>query len=819
VDSFVQDVRYAVRMLFSKPAFTALAVATLAIGIGASAALFSVLDSYILQPLPGRRDNARLLAIGFTRPQMAGDVVQLSYPDFLDYRDNSNVFDGLAAYDITQFGIKASGRTDVTYGMYITPNLFDLLGLRPALGRFFLPGEGERAANAPVIVLGYTYWHERFSSDRNIVGQTVDLNGKPFTVIGVAPQEFHGPFCLLDTSVYVPFGMSPTIGGDDFVAHRGDHDVYALGQPKPGVTIEQAQAALQIVAQHLDQIYPQTDHDTRIVIQPERLSRPQPGAARGNVLVTGVFLGMVALALLVTCVNVANLVLVRATGRAREMAVRASLGAGRVRLIRQMLTESLMLTFLGGLAGGLLGAALARLVAQIHVPGGATIYWQFQFDWRVFAGIGCVVLVCAILVGIFPAFRAVRVDLNTALREGGRSDSGSSTRNRLRSIMVVAQVAGSLVVLISAGLFVRSLQSAQKLDLGFQPQNLLNVSTDFGLIAYPQARAEDFSRTFKQRVAALPGVESVTFAYSVPMGYENDGARVWREGQSSTDPNTISAGFNRVDEDYFRTLRTPIIRGRGITAQDTKDSTRVAVVNEELAKRLWPGQDPIGHHFRYGLTSNMLAEVVGVTRTGKYEALFEDPRAYFYVPLAQDYSARRTLQVRTSVPPDTLAQAIQGIARKLDPNVPIYDAMTMQESLGGANGFFLLRIGALFAGSLGVLCVILAVIGVYGVISYAASLRTHEIGVRMALGAQRGNVLGMVLSQGLWLVGVGLVIGLALSAGLTQFLRNLLIAIGALDPVTYIGVSLLLIGVAAIACFVPARRATKVDPLIALRYE
>lgn len=819
MDSFIQDMRYAVRMLLAKPGFTAMAILTFAIGIGASTAILSVLDSYILQPLPGARDNTKLQMVGFSRPQMAGGVAPLSYPDFLDYRDNSQAFDGMAAYVINQFGVKAEGRSEVAYGMYATANLFDLLGLRPALGRFFLAGEGERAADAPVTVIGYNYWRDRFGGDPNIVGKIVEVNAKPFTIIGVAPQEFHGPFCLLDTAVYVPIGMSPAIGGDDYFAHRGNHDLYVLAQPKPGVSIKEAQAALEVTAQHLDKQYPQTNFDTRVVIKPERLSRPQEGAAAGNILVTSVFLAMVALALLVTCVNVANLVLVRATGRIKEMAVRASLGAGRSRLIRQMLTESLILTLFGGIAGGLLGAALARLAAQIRVPGGVTIYWHFQFDWRVFLGVGFVVVVCATTVGVFPALRAVRVDLNTALRESGRSDAGSATRNRLRSAMVVAQVAGSLVVLIAAGLFIRSLQAAQKLDLGFRPQNVLNASMDPGLIGYSEARTNDFLHTLKQRVGALPGVESASFAFSVPMGYENDGARVWKEGQADSDRAVVSAGMNRVDENYFRTLQVPIVHGRGFSAADTKDSIGVAIINQQFAKIVWPGQDPIGHHFRYGRSSSTAVEVVGVTSNGKYEAIFEDPRAYFYLPETQNYSSRHTLQVRTSVPPESLAQAIQGIARELDPNVPVYNVITMEESMEGANGFFLLRIGALFAGCIGGLCLLLAVIGVYGVISYAASLRTHEIGVRMALGAQRTDVLGMVLRQGFLLVAIGLGIGLALSVGFSQVVRGLLVGIGAVDPIAFASVSLVLILVAAIACFVPARRATRVDPLIALRYE
>lgn len=820
MDSLFQDVRYAVRMLLRKPSFTLLAVATLAIGIGASAAIFSVLDSFLMQPLPGARDNTKLETVGFTRPDMGGFISELSYPDFIDYRDNSaNVFDGMAGYVNAQLGVKANGRSDVAVAHYVTSNLFDLLGLQPALGRFFLPGEGDKAPDAPVIVLGYNYWQQRFGSDPNIVGKTVEVNGKPVTIIGVAPKEFHGPFVIVDTAFYIPMGMSPALGGDDFYALRGSHETTALAQPKPGISREQARAALQVIAQHLDQQYPQADHDTRIAINSERLSRPEPGAASGNVLVVAVFLSLVALALFVTCVNVANLVLVRATGRARELAVRASLGARRIRLIRQMLTESLILTLLGGIAGGLFGAFLASLVAQIQIPGGITIYWHFAFDWRVYLSIGTVVVFSAFLVGAIPAFRASRLDLNSTLREGGRSDSGSSSRNRLRSAMVVAQVAGSLVVLVAAGLFIRSLQAAQKLDLGFKPDHLLNVSVDPGLVGYSQVRSEDFLRTLKQRVLALPSVAAASYAFSVPMGYDHENARIWRDSQAPGDRALFGAELNRVDEDFFRTMQVSVTRGRAITAADTKESVSVAVINENFANRLWPGQDPIGRHFRYGRNSQTTVEVVGVTRNGKYDEPFEDPTAFFYLPFAQNYSTQHVLQVRTSAAPESLAQPIQSLARDVDSNVPVYNVISMEESLQGGNGFFLVKIGALFAGTIGALCLVLAVIGVYGVISYAAGLRTHEIGVRMALGAQRTEILNMVLRQGLILVGLGVAIGLGLSFGFVRFIRTMLVSIGAFDPITFAAVSIVLVGVAAIACFVPARRATKVDPLVALRYE
>jgi predicted permease len=818
MDSFFQDVRYAIRMLAKKPSFTIFAVMTLAIGIGASAAIFSVLDSYILRPMAGR-DNSKLEVVGFTRPNMDG-AAPISYPDFLDYRDNSNVFSGMAGYVNSQVGLSVNGRSDMAIAHYVTPNFFSVLGLQPALGRFFLPGEGERAANAPYIVLGYRYWQQRFGSDPGVIGKAVDVNGKPFSVIGVAPKEFHGPYTLIDTPFYIPIGMAATIGTNDqlsFVSRRESHQVHALAQPKEGVSREQARAALQLIAERLDRTYPQSNHDTRIVIDSERLSRPEQGAASGNILITAIFLGMVTLALLVTCVNVANLVLVRAAGRAREMAVRASLGAKRSRLIRQLLTESLLLSLLGGAAGALFGAFLARLVAGIQVPGGLPIYWEFSFDWRVFACIGGVVIFCALVAGLLPALRASRLDLNTTLREGGRSDAGGGRRTRIRSVMVVAQVAGSLVVLIAAGLFIRSLQASQKIDIGFNPKGLLNVTVDPGLIGYPPSRSDEFTRALKDRVVAMPGVQSTSFAYTVPMGYDHESARIWKEGQADTDRAVIGAELNRIDEDYFRTIGVMLVRGRGFTQQDTKDSARVAIINQDMAERLWPNENPIGHHFRYGQSTAQPVEVVGVTRTGKNDSLFEDPSPYFYLPFTQNFSTLHILQIRTSVSPTSLARAIEAAAREIDPGVPVYGVITMEESLNGGNGYFLIRMGALFAGSLGALCLLLAVIGVYGVISYAANLRTHEIGVRMALGAQRGDVLRMVLGQGIKLVSIGLVVGLTVSLGLTRFMRNLLFQIGAVDPITFVAVSAVLVLVAMIACYVPARRATKVDPLIALR--
>ena len=820
MNSFSQDVRYAIRMLLKKPAFTALAVLTLTLGISASVAIFSIMDGFFLRPLPGK-NNDQLVVVA-ARQAHRNFESPLSYPDFLDYQANSDAFVSMAGYVNSVTDLKAEGRSDLILTHFVTSNFFETLGLQPAAGRFFLPGEGDRAATAPYVVLNYDFWQQRFGGNSAVIGNAVTIDGVAFTIIGVSPKGFMGPYKLIETQMYVPIGMAAAEHmadpGAQLLTSRDSNMVHTLARPKPGVTREQARASLQLVADRLSREYPLTNKDTRVGVYSERLARPEPGAAASNTLVIGVFLAMVALALLVTCINVANLVLVRASSRGKELALRSALGAGRFRIIRQLLTESLILAALGGIGGGAVGALLARLATSVRMPGGLPFYFEFDFDWRVFLGTAGIVALCTVLVGLLPALRATRFDLNTTLREGGRSDSAGGVRHRLRHALVITQVAGSIVVLIAAGLFVRSLQVAQKMDLGFRAQGLLNLTFNPGLMSYDAARTTEFYRALKQRVSELPGVESASFVSSVPMGFNNEYAKIWKEGQSTTEV-PANDSFNRVDEDFFRTMKVSILQGRGFTAQDSKESSPVAVVNQELANRMWPQQNPLGHHFRYGDDARTV-EVVGVAANGKYDWLFEDQSPFFYVPMAQAaYHSVSVLQVRASVPPLSVATAVESAARDVDPNVPPFAVSTMEESLGGPNGFFLIRTGAVFAGSIGALCLFLAVIGVYGVISFVANQRTHEIGVRMALGAQRGNVLRMVMRQGLVLVSIGLAIGLGISLTVTRFMRDLLFQIGAADPTTFIGVSLILISVAMIACYVPARRATKVDPLIALRYE
>jgi predicted permease len=813
-----QDVKYGLRMLVRNPAFTAVAVLTLALGIGVNTAVFGVINAFMIRPLPGK-DNERLLAIAEQRPN-DGELRGVSYRDYVDYRDHADAFSDMAAYTNTIDGLSADRQTERVLSQYTTGNFFSFLGLQPAAGRFFFPGEGESAGSGQLVVLGYRYWQRRFSGSMAVVGKPVLVNGEPCTIVGVAPEELIGPYTPAETDAYLTLGLSGRHEYPTLFTDRGARNLTVLARPKPGVTIPQARASVRVVAAQLAQQFPDTNALVVPEVVPEHWARPEPDAARSNVVVAGAFLGMVGLVLLITCVNVANLVLVRASTRFKEMAIRASMGAGRARIFRQLLTESLVLTLVGGMAGALLGWWFTNLIGSIRLPVAIAIRLNLSFDWRVFGYIALIVLASGLAVGLVPAWRASRMNLNAVLREGGRSGSGASTHQRMRSVLVAAQVAGTLVVLIIAGLFVRSLQAAQNMQLGFNPDGVLNLGMDTAQLGYDEARGVNFFRSVKERVEATPGVTSASFAMWSPMGVYNATAHVWKEGQKSLPVSeALNVGYNPVDEDYFRTLQIPILRGRGFTRQDAASSLKVAVVNETLAKRLWPGQDAIGHHFSYDKADAPEVEVIGVAKDGRYFQAMEDAQEFFYVPLTQHYSAIRVLQVRGNVPPVSLAAPIQGEIHNLDPNLPVYDVETLRHALDGPNGFFLARMGAFFASVFGGLGLVLAVVGVYGIVSYAVTLRTQEIGVRMALGAQGNDVLGMILRQGLVLSGWGLLAGLLVAFTITRLMKSLLFQISAADPITYASVSVLLLVITMAACYMPARRATTVDPLVALRYE
>jgi len=537
-------------------------------------------------------------------------------------------------------------------------------------------------------------------------------------------------------------------------------------------------------------------------------------------LVATVFLVMVGLVLLVACVNVANLLLARSASRQKEIAGRAAMGASRTRLVRQLLTESLLLALLGGVGGAVMGNWVIRGLENLRPIGDFPVRLAFAFDWRVFAYTSSVAILAGVCAGLAPAWRISRTDLNESLREVGRGIVGDGGRRLLRNGLVVAQIAGSLVVLVAAGLFTRSLNRAESIDLGFDPRNVLNVGLDPGLQGYDQPRAEAFFRELLRRSKALPGVSSASLAFGVPLSYYSEGAQVYVEGQSIPHGSRVpGAPYNCVSPDYFSNMRMPILSGRAFAESDMPTSVPVAIVNRTMAERFWPHQDAVGKQFSYKSASGPFVTVVGVARDAKLTELLDKPRVYFFLPQAQNYKSIHALQLRTTVPPESLIPTVEALVRGLDPDLPVYDVMSMEKSLQGANGFFLIKMGASFAAVLGGLGLLLAVVGVYGTVSFSASRRRHEIGIRMALGAQSRGVLKLVMRQALALVAAGLGIGLLAALVLMQVLTSLLVNISSYDPPTYAAVAALLAAVALVACYIPARRAAHIDPMTALRHE
>jgi predicted permease len=819
MESLWQDIRFGMRTLGKSPGFVAIAVLTLALGIGANTAIFSVANAFLFRPWPVK--DADRLTVVASQGSQGGDPNPLSYASFQDYKQQNTVFTEMTGFALDLSGLGAQGHADRIIMCYVPSNFFTMLGLHPQLGRLIQPGEGDAPRSSPVIVLGYSYWRNKFAGDPGVIGRSVSLDGQAVTIIGVIEKKFTGPYSIVDMDAYAPVGMyGAGSHSTKFFTERSARNFRTLATLKPGVPPLEAAAALAVIAKRLSEQYPATDKDQTIRVVPERLARPEPSVADSITLVATVFLLLVGLVLLVACVNVANLLLAKAAAREKEIAIRAAMGAGRRRLIRQLLTESALLALGGGAAGAVLGVWVCHALDGLRPIGDFPVRFGFTFDWRVFSFVAFVALVAGILAGLVPALRVPRNNLIGTLREGGRGMIGDSGHHWLRNSLVTGQVAGSLVVLIAAGLFVRSLTRAEEVDLGFNPHYLLNVGLNPGMQGYDQPRAEAFFRELLRRTKSMPGVESATLSYSVPMSYYSEGAQIYVAGQAPAPASQVPrAGLNSVTPEYFQTMRMKILSGREFTDADTSSSVPVAIINEVMAKRLWPNQDPIGRQFSQVSATGPYVTVVGVVNTSKTTSITDEPGNFFYSPQAQNYKPIHVLQMRTTVPPETLIPVIEAQVRELDPNLPLFDVMSMDKSLNGANGFFLFKVGAAFAGTLGGLGLLLAVVGVYGVVSYTASRRTHEIGVRMALGANPWRIFVMVLRQAVALVGAGVGIGLLAALAVTQLLSSLLVGVSSYDPLTYISVAALLVIVALVACYIPAQRATRVDPCIALRYE
>jgi len=809
-----QDLRYGVRMLLKNPGFTTITVLTLSLGIGANTAIFTLLDKVLIRTLPVERPDQLVTFV----EDAGGAPAIFSYPLYADLRDRNDVLSGVVAFEQRSFSMSDGKATERVIGQIVTGNYFAVLGVRPALGRFFLPEEDRTPNTHPVIVISHGLWRRSFGADPAVVGKTVSLNAYRYTVVGVAPSEFMGTTRGTVNDVYVPIMMQARVGPgrDGVLDNRNNGWLRLIGRLKSNVTREQAQAALATPVEDANKTFPANpDKAAQRMGDPTKVflmdgSRGHTDRVNDLSLPLKLLMGVVGFVLLIACANVANLLLARASARRREMAVRLAIGAGRWRIVRQLLTESAILAALGGGAGLLVGSWGAGLLLGFqqqtnYVPRAL----DGSLDERALVFTLGLSILTGIIFGLAPALVASKPDFVAALKEETPGLGGVARRLSLRNLLIATQVALSLIVLIGAGLCVKSLRALQSIDPGFEPAKVLTASFNLSQNGYNKARGLRFISRLSERVATLPGVEAVSFAFSVAF---SDIAWVGPAFIEGSKP--LPANFNSISPAYFKTLGIPLAQGREFTAQDTAEASRVFIVNEAAARRFWPGQEAVGKQLNDGA-------VVGVVRNSKEKGLTADLRPAVYVPLLQNYRPDNrpelTLHVRTATDAQTSLAAVRREFQSLDPTLPVYNLGTLAQQKDGS--LYAERLAAALLTLFGLLALSLAAVGIYGVLSYAVTERTREMGVRLALGARPRDLLKLVVGQGMMLTLIGLVIGVGASFALTRLIAKLLFGVSATDPLTFIVTPLLLAGVTLLACWMPARRATRVDPLAALRYE
>jgi putative ABC transport system permease protein len=804
IESLRQDLRYGARMLLKKPGFAFIVVATLALGIGANTAIFSVVNAVLLRPLPyGEPD--RLVWMWGNFP--LGNRAAVSPLDFLDYREQNHVCSQLAAFIAGDGAINLTGdgEPERIPNTLVTANFFQALGVNPLLGRAFLPEEDQQGRDH-VVVLSYGLWQRRFGGDRSIIGKELILDGENYLVAGVMPASFRFPG---RAEIWRPLGFY-----HPEMKVRGAHFLRPIALLKPGMTIAQAQTDFDTIAGRLEQQYPDSNKGWKL--QLVSLQDVIVGGQMRQALL--VILGAVTFVLLIACANVANLLLARASTRQREIAIRAALGAARRRVIRQLLTESILLALLGGVLGTLLAWWGVDLLVALS-PSNLPRVQEINMDLRVFGFTLLISLLTGVVFGLAPALQVSKPDLNEALKEGGRSLSESGSRHRVRDLLVMAEVALALVLLIGASLMIKSFGSLQQVNPGFDPSNLLTMRLDLPFPKYqdPQRRTS-FSDQILERIKALPGVQSVGMVSELPLSGQLNDTYFTVEGrpsQSSDQKN--DANFRRISSDYFTAMGIPLLRGRSFTEREAREASSVTIINEELAQQYFPGQDPIGQRLTIetGEPKPQPREIIGIVGDVRHFGLGQGLPAEMYIPSLR--SPRTNLVVRTTADPAVLSASVRREVLAVDPVQPVSNIRTMEQLIASsiAQPRFQTLLLALFAA----VALILSAVGIYGLLSYTVNQRTHEIGVRLALGAQTGDVLKLVVGQGVKIVLVGIIVGLGAAFALTRVIAGLLFGVSATDPVTFIGIATLLFVVAMLACYLPARRATKVDPMAALRSE
>jgi putative ABC transport system permease protein len=816
LETFVQDVRYGARTLRKNPTFTLIAVLTLALGIGVNAAMFSLADALVLRPLPVA-DPGTVMDISTTLPdhQQGG----FSYPDYRDLREHARSFDGMVAFQLSTFSM-ARTRDEVAHmrmGMMVSDNFFSALGIQPNLGRAFLPEE-TRAASEPVVVLGHDFWNDQFNHDASVVGRTVRIAGMDFHVIGVAPSSFTGMDQYIRPSFFIPLAMAQrvTAGDKDPLEDRHKYGLSVDGRLRPGVSRRSAQAEIAALWQSLLKEYPGLDRNRGIVVQTQFQARV--AAEPVDPYLAAALLALASIVLIIACANVANLLLGRARGRTREIAVRIALGVGRPRLLRQLMLENLVLALVGAVAGLAFAYGGIRFLQTIQVPTDLPVVIAPQLDQRVLLASLLAALASVLLFGLAPALQSAKTDLVNALKSG---DASSSGKKRLvgRNVLVGGQIALSMVLLVAAGMLLDGFHQALAAGPGFRTDHLMMMEFDTALVHYKPDQSLSYYRELRRRAEALPGVTAVALTSSVPFEpgeiYQK---QVAPEGyQFSEKLQSEPVNFAVIDEHYLDAVGIPIVAGRNFTAQDKADAPRVAIVNEQFAKRYWAGQDPVGKRIRLENAQGLWVQVVGVAQTAKYLFITETPQRFFYLPYEQDPRSQMAVLAKTSGDAAALAAPMREIVRAMDINQPIFNARTMADFFVARNDGF--RMVMQLVGAMGLMGLALALIGIYGLVSYSVARRTREIGVRMAIGADRSRVLRLVLRQGLVLslsgIGFGIAISLLVAKGITAGFAGM----GKPNLATFIVAPLAMLAVTMAACWFPARRAAKVDPIKALRFE
>jgi predicted permease len=819
-----QDVQYGCRMLAGSPGFTSVAVLSLAIGIGANCAIFSFADALLLRPLPVARPG-EVLTVGSTTALEALSVSTLtsSYRDYVDIRDRSKSFDGLAAFTYFTAGVARDSRavTKLKMGMLVSGNLFTLMGVEPTIGRTFGADEDRVPGRDAVVVLGRTMWEQDFGSDPGVLGHSVRINGNELTVVGVAPPEFSGLNQFVRSDFFVPLMMSPRLMSDPkfrSLEARDARNLTLKGRLKPGVTQAAAQTELTAIAADLERAYPDTNKHHGLVVRTElqaRMAQDPPDATLIAMLSTLAFA-----VLFVACANVAGLLTSRAPARAREMALRLAIGAGRGRLVRQLVTESLLIAVAGGVLGLAVGYAGMTLFRQIELPTDLPIQVAFQMDRRALLFSLAVAVTSAVLFGLVPAIQATRADLTAVMKA---SDTVAPGRRRRwgRAALVCAQITVSVVLLVVAMFMYRGFRQQLASGPGYRTDHLIMMSFDPGLVHYTEAQSQQFFKQVAERARTVHGVKTVTMTTMIPMLNDSIGAvTIEPEGfqfPAGKDNATVLA--SSVDEYYFDAMGLTILQGRNLRAEDSGGAPRVAIVNQQLAQHYWPNQDPLGKRFRVDDPGKPWVEVVGLARTSKYVFIAEPPTEFVYLPYRQKPQQRMILLAESAGDPSSLVTPLRDVARALDADLPIYNVRTMEELYRmRAISVFNVLIGTV--GALGLMGLGLSIVGLYGLVAYAASRRTREIGIRMAIGATRSNVLRMVLRQGITLALVGLVVGLVASVGAGELLRAAFPSgNGQRDVVAVLLVVPIVLAVTFLAAYIPARRAAHVNPMKALRYE